>query len=233
MVGFCAWFGLRHNVARLRQTGRQCRVLLPDYAAGMLRASAPIFLTPAPKPLGAGPNLRVLPPWAQWACRTRLALCLRPGHAELCSLTWDALDWQAKSVTVFMSKVGADKVVYPPDLAEAWERYQAPRRHDYVCQGGRGGRLSYKTFAWTWEHGCKSVGVKMAPYAMRHIAASMMLAGGADMAAVAAQLGHANITTTATFYTHAVPSARRRAATVNPLVHLVQIGAESEGKSGH
>ncbi len=177
----------------------------------------------------------VLPSWAQWACRTCMALCLRPGRAELCALTWDAFDWQAKSVKVFMSKVGADKVVYPPEsyLAEAWERYQAPRRHEYVCQGASGGRMSYKTFAWTWGHVCKSVGVKMPPYAMRHIAASMMLAGGADMAAVAAQLGHANIATTATFYTHAVASAQRRAAAVNPLVHLVQLGAESEGKSGH
>ena len=177
-----------------------------------------------------------LPPWAQWACRTCLALCLRPGHSELCSLTWDAFDWQGKSVKVFMPKVGADKVVYPPEsyLAEAWERYQAPRRHEFVCMSRLGGRMNYGAFWWVWERARQAVGVKkMPPYAMRHIAASMMLAGGADMAAVAAQLGHANIATTAAFYTHAVASAQRRAAAVNPLVHLVQIGAESEGESGH
>ena len=177
-----------------------------------------------------------LPAWAQWACRTCLALCLRPGTAELCSLKWDAFDWQAKSVKVFMPKVKTDKMVYPPEgyLAEAWERYQAPRRHEFVCMSRRGGRMNYGAFWWVWERARKAVGVKtMPPYAMRHIAASMMLAGGVDMAAVAAQLGHANIATTATFYTHAVASAQRRAAAANPLVHLVQLGAESEGESGH
>ncbi len=175
-----------------------------------------------------------LPAWAQWACRTSMALCLRPGKAELCALTWDAFNWQARSVTVFMPKVGADKVVYPPEpyLAEAWERYQAPRKHNYVCSGVRGGRMSYASFAKHWARARRAATVTLPPYAMRHIAASMMLAGGADMAAVAAQLGHSNIATTAGFYTHAVASAQRRAATVNPMVHLVQDGAGNESKSG-
>ena len=41
----------------------------------------------------------------------------------------------------------------------------------------------------------------MPMYALRHIAASEMLARGADLAAVAAQLGHKNLTTTGAFYT--------------------------------
>lgn len=93
--------------------------------------------------------------------------------------------------------------------------------------------MNYRPFRWAWHHACKSVGAKVAPYAMRHIAASMMLAGGADMVAVAAQLGHANIATTAGFYTQAVASAQRRAATFNPMVHLVQNGAELDAKNGH
>ena len=50
-------------------------------------------------------------------------------------------------------------------------------------------------------------------YALRHIAASEMLANGVDIAAVAAQLGHKNITTTGIFYTHALASSQRRAVT--------------------
>lgn len=70
----------------------------------------------------------VLPAWAQWACRTFLALCLRPGQAELCALTWDVFNWQVRSVTVYMSKVGAYKVVSPPEdsLAEAWSDIRLP-----------------------------------------------------------------------------------------------------------
>ena len=68
----------------------------------------------------------------------------------------------------------------------------------------------------------------MPMYALRHIAASEMLAKGVDIAAVAAQLGHKNITTTGAFYTHALASSQRRAAEAIPTcTNLVQIGAEN------
>ena len=43
----------------------------------------------------------------------------------------------------------------------------------------------------------------MPMHALRHIAASEMPAGGVDLAAVAAQLGHKNLTATGAFHTHA------------------------------
>lgn len=49
-------------------------------------------------------------------------------------------------------------------------------------------------------------------YTVRHMATSLMLEAGADIAAVAAQLGHKNITTTGTFYAHAVKGSQKRAA---------------------
>lgn len=44
------------------------------------------------------------------------------------------------------------------------------------------------------------------------MAASLMLEAGADIAAVAAQLGHKDVTTTGEFYAHAVAGAQERAA---------------------
>ena len=67
----------------------------------------------------------------------------------------------------------------------------------------------------------------MPMYALRHIAASEMLAGGVDLAAVAAQLGHKDLTTTGAFYTHALASSQRRAAQALPdCTKMVQNGAE-------
>ena len=58
--------------------------------------------------------------------------------------------------------------------------------------------------------------------------ASEMLAAGADLAAVAAQMGHASIQTTATTYAHVTPGGQKCAADLLP--SLVQFGAE---KSSH
>ncbi|WP_374044360.1 tyrosine-type recombinase/integrase [uncultured Bilophila sp.] len=67
----------------------------------------------------------------------------------------------------------------------------------------------------------------MSMYALRHVAASKMLANGVDIAAVTVQLGHKNITTTGAFYTHALASSQRRTATCLPdCTNLVQNGAE-------
>lgn len=66
----------------------------------------------------------------------------------------------------------------------------------------------------------------MPMYALRHIAASEMLARGVDIAAIAAQLGHKNITTTGAFYTHALASSQRQAARALNRANLVLFGAD-------
>ena len=158
-----------------------------------------------------------MPPWLKWAAQTSMALCLRPGMSELLTLKWDAFDWRQKLVTVFMSKTNATKIVYPPAtyLAEASRRYEADklRGNEYVCPDRRGRPVtSLDTFRKAWHAACRKANVKMPPYAMRHIAASEMLASGVDLAAVAAQLGHKNISTTASFYVHALSGAQKNAA---------------------
>ena len=69
----------------------------------------------------------------------------------------------------------------------------------------------------------------MPMYALRHIVAAEMLANGIDIAAIAAQLGHKNITTTGGFYTHALVSSQRRAAIAPVRLHqLGTNGAEND-----
>ena len=81
--------------------------------------------------------------------------------------------------------------------------------------------LSYRT---AWLTACRRAGVKMKPYAVRHIAATTMLANGADLAAVAAQLGHANVATTGGTYAHVTPLGQAHAA--NALPSLVEDSPE-------
>jgi len=155
----------------------------------------------------------VLPEWMQWWCRTAMALCLRPGLAELFSLKWGAFDFSHGSVTVHMGKVDRDKVVYPIKeyMDEAWTRFLADRqdREQPVCRNKYGHQV--KNYRATWRHYCRLAGVKLPPYAMRHITATMMLKAGADVAAVAANLGHANPSITLKTYAHALPSAQKEA----------------------
>lgn len=161
-----------------------------------------------------------LPEWMQWAARTAIALCLRPGVSELFSLKWTAFDWLSQSVSVYMPKVDDVKVVYPPAgyMQEALTRYKADSAKGYelVCRNRKNCSVCKTTYGKSWAAACKKAGVSMPMYALRHIAASQMLAGGADLAAVAAQLGHKNIATTAGFYLHALPAAQRRAAGALP-----------------
>lgn len=163
-----------------------------------------------------------LPEWMRWACRTAMALCLRPGVSELFRLQWAAFDWNAGTVRVHMPKVDATKTVYAPPayLTEARERFKADGEdvEQYVCRSRTGRLVQKKIYMKAWYKACQRVDVKMPLYALRHIAASEMLAGGADLAAVAAQLGHRSIQTTASVYTHAVAGAQQRAALVLPVV---------------
>lgn len=168
----------------------------------------------------------VLPPALQWACRTCIALCLRPGDAELGALKWESIDLAHGLARVYMSKVRRTKTVYPP----SWWLEEAKLRRgdddDYVCRSPRGKRLSTLVLWSHWLKACRAVGVHMPPYAMRHIAASSMMEAGADPISIAAQLGHSNVTTTVKFYAHVrakkqIEAARALAAP--GMVHLVRL----------
>lgn len=177
----------------------------------------------------------VLPPWLQWAAKTAINLCLRPGISELFRLEWSAFDWKAQTVTVYMPKVNSTKLVFPPVayLEEAWPRYQADMAQGFsrVCRGPKNSMVNQSTYKNAWSCACKKAGVFMPMYALRHIAASEMLAAGADLAAVAAQLGHKDLTTTGAFYIHALAHSQRKAANALPsCTNLVRNGAGIQTK---
>jgi len=167
-----------------------------------------------------------LPSYLQWAVKTAFFLALRPGDVELWSLTWSAFNWRRGLVVVRQGKTGMLKTVvpHPSYMAEAQERFKADMAAGIplVCHRGDGRKvLSIRT---AWNTACKRAGVKLRPYDIRHIAATEMLARGADLAAVAAQLGHSNVATTGATYAHVTAGSQARAASLMP-----GIGGDTDG----
>ena len=165
--------------------------------------------------------LSVAPDWLHWALLTCYALSLRPGHKELFSLEWTAFKWRYGYVLVpHQGKSDKPKKVIPPEsyLRKARTRYDEdkPRGIIWVCHRNGKRVNSYRT-AWLKalrDAGLADSGIRF--YDIRHISATEMLAHGADLAAVAAQLGHSNTHTTAVTYVHVLPEAQIRASSLLP-----------------
>lgn len=160
-----------------------------------------------------------LPEYLQWAAMTAFFLCLRFGDIELFSLTWDAFNWGRGIVIIRQGKSGKLKTVIPPAeyLHEAKKRYEEDMKAGIplVCHRAGLKVLSYKR---AWNTACRHAGVQMRPYDIRHIAATEMLARGADLAAVAAQLGHCSVATTGSVYAHVTSGSQAHAAKVMPAI---------------
>lgn len=157
-------------------------------------------------------------PALQWLIRTCLALCLRPGK-EVSGLRWGDVDLRHGKAHIWMPKVSRWKDVIAPGwwVDEARIRSEGKAPEDYVCLTLRG-HPWHASFT-TWYDTCRRAGMKHMPlYTVRHMAASLMLEAGADPAAVAAQLGHSSVATTASFYTHAVAGSQERAAGKIPAI---------------
>lgn len=163
-----------------------------------------------------------LPEYLQWAVKTAFFLALRFGEVELFSLTWNAFNWRRGVVIVRQGKSGKLKTVVPNEkyLAEAWMRYKKDMAAGIPLVCHRAGQkvLSYKT---AWKSACRRAGVSMRPYDVRHIAATEMLAQGADLAAVAAQLGHCSVATTGAVYAHVTAGSQAKAASVMPSLDVL------------
>ena len=152
------------------------------------------------------------PEWLQWAMKTAFCLCLRPGLVELFGLKWSSFDFARGSVTVRQGKSGILKTVIPPlpYMEEAALRHNeaAAVGQEYVCTKNGKRVICY---SGAWHKACRLAGVTMRPYDIRHLAATTMIAAGADLSSVAAQLGHQNCAMTGKFYAHVTSSGQRNA----------------------
>jgi integrase len=134
------------------------------------------------------------------------------------------------------------KVDMSPELAAELKRLRTERKKDALAEGkshdaeewvfqtDEGTPVYYTNFLRrVWHKAQDQAKVRRrTPHDLRHSWASHMLAAGADLAYVSAQLGHANPSITLRIYSHWVPGTRR--VTTSVLGTASANGGLGEGK---
>lgn len=161
-------------------------------------------------------------------------------RGELCALKWDKIDFEARQITVdaavsYTKETGvilgktktrtARRFSMGDDLAavlrayRSWyiqERFRlcgAWEDHGFVFCRWNGEVMHPGIVNRTLSEFCRDNGLQhIHPHQFRHTAASLMIANGTDPVTVAGILGHKNTSTTLAVYSHAIDTAKEKAA---------------------
>ncbi|NCU31988.1 MAG: site-specific integrase [Candidatus Moranbacteria bacterium] len=156
----------------------------------------------------------------QWAIEVEFNLGLRPGTTELFSLKWVDIDFDNNLVHVKGTKTaGANrKIPITDSFANRLREKKLASGSEYV--------ITYKGKPVTQVRKSLNTARKKAGidypvrmYDIRHLFASVMLSGGADLAAVSKLLGHASTKMTADTYYQLLKGEKERAVNLLPTIH--------------
>ncbi|MFC4455603.1 tyrosine-type recombinase/integrase [Deinococcus sonorensis] len=156
---------------------------------------------------------------------------------EALALRWDAVNLQAGTVEIRATRSGGEGPVYEAapksragrrvlhvagDALACLQRQvaQVEAEREARLPGWREPEYVFHTLVGTPYHPdamkrimrrvCEAAEVPVLnPHGLRHTAATLMLSGGADVAAVSAHLGHSRISITMDTYRHALPEEKR------------------------
>jgi integrase len=154
-----------------------------------------------------------------------------------------------KGVMTFGDTKGHERreVPIPPFLIEELARHVAGRRPDeLVFTGLRGAVMRYPVFQrGALNRACEALGIpRLTPHELRHTAASLAIASGADIKVVQQMLGHKTATMTWDTYGHlygdrldvvadAMDAARTAALTdVSPMCHESEVVSLDAARNG-
>lgn len=160
---------------------------------------------------------------------------------ELAALRWEDVDFDNRSLHVFATrpsslnkrsettKTGASDR-YATILDQALEPlttlrgFAEERGSQWVLSGERGGPLSYGVWRKQLKRARDNSEVPYTAHELRHVAASLLIAGGASPTVVRDQMGHTRTSVTETVYRHAWAMDRRRlAAELTAAVTTVEV----------
>lgn len=156
-------------------------------------------------------------PHLAWAIEVEWELGTRPGASELLALKWSDVDWSAPAVYVAGTKTEDSARVIPitEDFRARLMVMRQRAKSDHIIEyKGR----PIKKLRSSVQTAARKAGLayEVRMYDIRHLFASVMLAGGGDLAAVSRLLGHADIATTQKHYYHLLKGEMERATTLRP-----------------
>lgn len=164
-------------------------------------------------------------PHLAWAIEIEWELGTRPGATELLALKWSDLDLEGGYIHVPGTKTATsrrDMPVTPTFLARLKEM-KLKATTEYLVEFRR---RPIKKFRRAFKTACRRAGIiyDTRMYDIRHLFASVKLAGGADLLAVSKLLGHADVVTTQRAYYHLIRGEMEKAVSIGPAIRRKRPG---------
>jgi len=157
-------------------------------------------------------------PHLKWGIEVEWALGTRPGESELLALKWEHCDLGKGCVSVFATKTKTWRTIpispeFKADLKRRKDEAKTDHVIEYLGKPIRKFRNSFKT-------ACRKAGINYPcrMYDVRHLFATVMLAGGADLAAVSKLLGHSTTQETANTYYELLKGEKEKAVSLLPSI---------------
>lgn len=166
-------------------------------------------------------------PHVVWAIEVEWEIGARPGPSELFALEWQDVDFKRHTLHIRGTKTdGANRVIpITPDFCQRLKERRQQAKSAFVVEY-RGQPVVKVDKALKAAARRAGVGYSVCMYDIRHLFASTMLAGGADLAAVSRLLGHKSISTTQKHYYHLLAGEMGRAIRTRPGLGVVPANAK-------
>lgn len=154
----------------------------------------------------------------KWAIEVAWNLGTRTGESELLKLRWEHVDWDSGEVRIFAEKTQSWRRVPMTEEFKAgmFEKSKGSQSGFVVEYKGRPMRKFRRSFGTAARKAGITYDVRM--YDVRHLFASVLLTGGADLQAVSRLMGHASVKMTADQYYHLQRGEKQRAISLLPKI---------------
>ena len=176
----------------------------------------------------------------KWQLITHLLIVTGCRRGEIMGLKWEKIDFDnsrvkieralvsTKSKGVIEESTKTSDIRYLTLPRETMDLLRHHKREQLRLQLANGDRWIHTGYVFTQDNGdrmnpdsvtnwLKHFSIRhnlphINPHAFRHTVASVLLANGTDIVTVSKQLGHSNITTTESFYSHIIEENKAKAA---------------------